>query len=406
MSVSSLRKTSAPPVLKVFAHLAENKDAERWRARWLAGTLVGVNDESPYGYARANEQGCRVSFSKAGREALPSKIARYGLRFILGFDLLHAWRQRKELAEADVIWTHTESQYLAVAAVAKLTGIKTPIIGQTVWLFDHWFHLSWPKRALYRSLINRVDVLTFLSPLNLEIAQRQFPKADARFVPFGIATEKQIAPRLSRGQQPFRILAIGNDRHRDWETLVKTVANRKDISLVILSGTVPKDLVRDVANVEVRHAKTNDELADELAKATVVCVPLKPNFHASGITVIEEAVLAGVPVVTTDTGGLRSYFAEDEVRYVRPSDTASLLEALLDIARDPSNATEMAKRAQGKMGEGGLGITSYIRDHVTISGDLETRQDVRHHLQAHAVATVAGHSAAGDRGAIQAVEGA
>jgi len=33
-------------------------------------------------------------------------------------------------------------------------------------------------------------------------------------------------------------------------------------------------------------------------------VPLLPNLHASGITVIQEAVLAGVPVVATDTGGL------------------------------------------------------------------------------------------------------
>ncbi len=37
-------------------------------------------------------------------------------------------------------------------------------------------------------------------------------------------------------------------------------------------------------------------------------VPLKPNKHASGITVMEEAALHGLPMVVTDTGGLKAYF--------------------------------------------------------------------------------------------------
>jgi hypothetical protein len=31
---------------------------------------------------------------------------------------------------------------------------------------------------------------------------------------------------------------------------------------------------------------------------------LKPNLHASGITVILESIILGVPVVCTDSGGL------------------------------------------------------------------------------------------------------
>jgi len=268
-----------------------------------------------------------------------------------------------------VVWTHTESQYLAVAAVAKLIGLKAKIIGQTVWLFDHWFELSWPKRRFYRFLIERIDVLTFHSPLNMEVARTLFPAADVRLVPFGIPSEKKTAPRL-RPQQPLKVLAIGNDRHRDWKTLIAAVRNRPEISLVVLSGTIGKSLAKDIPNITVRLAKTNSELAKEFENAGVVCVPLKNNLHASGITVIEEAVLAGVPVVATDTGGLRSYFSEEEVQYVRPGDPKALLETLLNVGRDPAKAFEMAVRAQGKMGIGGLGVSSYVRDHVSISNEI------------------------------------
>ncbi len=50
--------------------------------------------------------------------------------------------------------------------------------------------------------------------------------------------------------------------------------------------------------------------------ADLVVVPLKPNLHASGITVIEEAVILGLPVICSHAGGLEAYFSAEEVFYV------------------------------------------------------------------------------------------
>lgn len=369
LSVSHVDHQASGAKLRVFVHLAENKDVDRWKAGWADGSLVGINDDTPYGYGRANALGCTVAFSRAHRETAGGKLLRYGARLILGFDFVHAWRQRQELANADIIWTHTESQYLAVAAVAKLSGIQTKIIGQTVWLFDHWSKLSWVKRSMYSPLIKRVDVLTFLSPANMQVAKTLFPDADTRFIPFGIPAETTIPPRVRR-QETFRILAIGNDRHRDWKLLVEVVKQRPDFALTILSGTVPKRLVADIPNIEVRLAKSIGELKNAFDAASVVCVPLQENLHASGITAIEEAVLAGVPVIASDTGGLRHYFSDREIRYVRLGDQSALLEALRDIRDRPEEACQMATRAQGRMGRGGLGADEYIHNHVRISHDI------------------------------------
>ncbi|MCJ8240545.1 glycosyltransferase [Peteryoungia algae] len=369
MSVSHVDLQTSNAKLRVFIHLAENKDAGRWKAGFADGSLVGINDDTPYGYGRANALGCTVSFSKAHRETLAGKMLRYGLRLLLGFDFVHAWRQRHEFENADVIWTHTESQYLAVAAVARLRGIRTKIIGQTVWLFDSWNMLSAPKRYLYSFLIKRVDVLTFLSPANMQVADTLFPDSDLRLVSFGIPAETTVAPRV-RHQKPMKILAIGNDRHRDWRTLVDVVRGQPDFALTILSGTVPRRVVAGIPNVEVRLAKSTRELTDGFDAASVVCVPLQENLHASGITAIEEAVLAGVPVIASDTGGLRHYFSDKEIIYVPPGDRPALLDALLHVRDCPEEACKMAVRAQGRMGPGGLGADEYIHNHVRISHDI------------------------------------
>lgn len=388
MSSSHADRQTSGVELRVFVHLAENKDAERWKASWADGSLVGINDDTPYGYGRANALGCVVSFSKAYPETMAGKFLRYGTRLLLGFDFVHAWRQRKELETADVIWTHTESQYLAVAAVARLKGFKTKIIGQTVWLFDHWSKLSAIKRHLYSALIKRVDVLTFLSPVNMQVAKSHFPDADLRFIPFGIPSETMIQPRAPL-PQPFRILAIGNDRHRDWKTLVDVVKQRPDFSLTILSGTVSRRLVAGIPNVDVRLAKSAAELIGAFAAASVVCVPLQDNLHASGITAIEEAVLAGVPVITSDTGGLRHYFSDKEIRYVPPGDLSQLLSALVDVAEQPDRAHQMAIRAQNRMGSGGLGADEYIRNHIRISHDILRRGTDPKAAKAQALDTIA-----------------
>ncbi|RZI60253.1 MAG: glycosyltransferase [Pseudomonas sp.] len=356
--------------LRVFVHLAENKDAKRWLEAWRNGTLVGFNDETPYSYGRASSFGCCVQFSESSTETTLQKWARFLLRGLLGFDFLHAWRQREKLKHADVIWTHTESQYLAVAAVKVLAGGRAKIIGQSVWLFDKWGSLSFLRKLLYRALIRQIDVLTFLSELNLAAAGKAFPSAQLRLVPFGIPDEVVISP-IVRDHEQIKILSLGNDRHRDWLTLIDAVSNHPKISVKILSNTLPRRHIANSKNIELFSAKTNEELKRAFAWATVVCVPLKNNLHASGITAIQEAVLSGVPVVATNTGGLQLYFSGDEIRYVAAKDPKALLTALIEIGTASVDACNMARKAQARLAHPPyIGASDYVRRHVEISREL------------------------------------
>lgn len=359
----------SPRPMRVFVHLAHDKDPNAWRAARAAGTLVGRNDETPYGYGRASSMGCEVEFSQARPESLIAKAARAGLRVALGFDLAHARGQRDRIFASDVVWTHTESQFLAVSALLGSRSGGPKLIGQAVWLLDRWPRLTPAHQAYFRRLIARVDILTTLSPLNAEAARHLFPGTRVEWVPFGIPSEDPIPP-IVRSNDPVRVVAVGNDRHRDWLTLVKALKHIRGVELEILSGTAQRSLQRESSNVSIRLARTNLELSKAYARATVAVVPLFPNLHASGITAIQEALLAGVPVIATDVGGLRTYFGDNEVTYVPAGDPAALRDTVALAAQRGEEARAMVECAQARIANGGLNAHAYIRRHVELSGEL------------------------------------
>lgn len=362
------------PRPKVFVQLAWGQDARQWRERWEDQSLIGINDPSPYGYERAARMGCEVAFSQRKAEHLPGRLLRLAFRALLGFDYLHARRNAQAILASDVVWTHTESQYLAVAMILamqpKARGGRQPLLlGQSVWLFDQWPRFSRLRRAFYRRLIREVDVLTVHSPENLALAQRLFPEKWIELVRFGIPSEQSMAPTL-RNAHPARIICLGNDRHRDWQTVLKALRNQDGIELTIVSQTAPASLVRGASNCRIVQVRNNEQLLELFSQASFTIVPLKPNLHASGITTMQEAALRGVPIIASDTGGLRAYFDDSAVQYVRPGDAGELRAAVRRWIENPSLALAFAEHARQIMTDGRLGCEAYIARHVSLTRTL------------------------------------
>ncbi|WP_437586917.1 glycosyltransferase [Sorangium sp. So ce1000] len=366
--------------MHVFVHLSASQDAEEWTRRWSAGTLIGINERKPYGYDRAEAHGCNVVFSRAHAERLPARTLRLGVRALLGFDLVHAFRNRAEIQRADVIWTHTESQHLGVLATLRILegfrcepGRSPVLIAQCVWLFDGAVRKLDPRSLLWRALLARADAITVLSSENLRVARGMFPNNHTELVRFGIRVDEMVPARRRARSGPLRIVAVGNDRHRDWSTLVAAVRDFEACSARIVSQTAPRSTGRGCARIELLRVSRNEELAELYDWADVAVVPLKHNLHASGITVIEEALVRGLPVVATDTGGLRSYFADDELFYCAVGDPGSLRRQLELCAREPDTCHERTARAQTKLREGDLNSEAYVRRHVELSRELFER---------------------------------
>jgi len=302
----SVRSVSEDRPVKAFVHLAHGFGVNKWRGRYEKGLIPGINEPLPYGYHRASvDKKWTVEYSEDVEEPRLVHLIRRGLLRILGFDLIHAWRNWHQVLEADIVWAHTEREHLAILFLARLTKKEggVAILAQCIWLFDLWPKLPRWKQRLYLSLLRRANLVTTHSPENLALARQLLPGKDCRVVRFGIGSG---APKYSARDEvhtPVNVAAIGNDMHRDWGTLLTALGSSPNFQVRIGSGTAPRRLIRRSMNASLHNAKTAQALAELYDWADVVVVPLRANAHVSGITVILEATLFGLPVICSDTGG-------------------------------------------------------------------------------------------------------
>jgi glycosyltransferase involved in cell wall biosynthesis len=359
-------------LINVFVHLAHGHGGQDWYKRYKNGQSLGINDPFPYGFHRAEEHSCRVIFSVDKAENPVEKLFRLALRLVLGFDFIHAWRNRKGIYDADVVWTYTESQNLAILLLFLITQPKQRprLIANIVWLFDRWPKFPAPNRWLFRKLLSRADVLTVNCPASLKAARVLVPHVRSELVLFGIRTEEMIRQQPPAFRHPIRIISLGNDEGRDWPTLIDAVKNLEGYHLRIASRKVRRRLVAGAKNIEIVRPRSNGELLGLYEWADVAILSMKPNIHASGITVVQEAVVRGVPVICSDTGDLRAYFSEAEIKYVPVQDPEAIPRAIREFAEDDEARWAYVKRAQARMGTEGLSSHAYIKRHVELSREL------------------------------------
>lgn len=353
---------------RAFVHLGYGLDAVRYRERFLTGDEP---DETPYGFHVARTLGYRIAFSSDHDEGTATRFVRRVLKRILGFDVIHLWRNRHGIANADVVWTMQESEWLAFRFCSWFApGLRRPVIGNTVWLFDRWERINPMLRALYARLARGPGVLTVHSDRYIPLMRRELPRARVERMYFGTSTETHpmIAPAIApdRADRPIRVLAAGNDPTRDWQTLLDAVGNDPRFDIELVCSWVAPELRARYASVRPRMATTSHRIADfqQLYRwADIVVVPMHQN-RFSGITVALEAAANGKPIVASRTGGVPTYFGEDAVRYVPPGDAPALAEAL---AMPPGTALAYAKAAQVIFNTNDYSLTGLMSRYIALS---------------------------------------
>ena len=338
---------SSSPHYSAFVLLPYNLDIDKWYENYILGE---VPDKTPYGYDFAESKNFSVKLARSRKDRIvPLALLRRLAQKLLGFDFLHAWQQRKEIFASDVVWTHTEKEHLAVSLLFKLSQKKRPkLLAQSVWLFESWNEFSSLRKMFFKYLLKQASVLTVHSPENEAIANNLGIPVKCRLVKFGISLES-FPPRQRNSNQfhhPIRVLTLGNDRDRDWHTFYNAVSGVPEFEVRVVSRNYPKDLISENISVYQGNLSKVKELYNW---ADVVVVPLKRNYHASGITVILEAISSGLPVIATDVGGLKAYFNDSEIYYVPIGDAAAMRESLLYLDSDQAATQRLTKLAKQRM---------------------------------------------------------
>jgi glycosyltransferase involved in cell wall biosynthesis len=350
--------------MRVHVHLARGLSLDAWKEGFLAGKNP---DASPYGYHHLSSSH-GLSWSEDHPETAPARLCRLAIKRWLGFDLVHAWRNSSSWATADVVLTHTEYESLAVSALEWFRSMfrsaeysPPALVAQSVWLIDRWDKYGPLRRMMYRALLRRAEHNITLSPVNARALSKVLGKRQARFVPFGISIDSFPfqRPRFAPGPV-VRLLALGNDIHRDWHTLVKAFENNNRFHLKIVSKTIASSALRSASNIEVEEARSVKRIRDLYDEADIVVVPLSLNQHASGITVVLEAVARGKLVVCTKVGGIDEYFTADEIAFYECGNSRSLHAAVSELLSN-LNAHERIEKAQKRFLEKDYSSAGYAR---------------------------------------------
>lgn len=163
-------------------------------------------------------------------------------------------------------------------------------------------------------------------------------------LPFGVDTEF-YAPS-AYPEQPL-VASIGGDRDRDPETLYAALElvlrARPDVRVVVGS----KSPLPVPAGVERREFIPHDEVRRLFARASVVAIATRPNWHVSGMTVALEAGACARPVVTCATAGMDDYVVPGKTgELVPPQDPEATAAAILGLLDDRDRAARMGRAAR------------------------------------------------------------
>lgn len=304
-------------------------------------------DPVAYGFDEAEELVEAITYSTDRDKGRIWKRARRAVRNKTGLDLLHAWHNRHQIVNSDVVWTATEYDYLAIVLMRRilLRRANFAILGQNIWLFNdlsarpsrrmlrtglhHGGPARWGRRLNYQlKLVEMADMSLTHSADCLDPMKRLTPQASSKLLHFGIS-DRRFPVTKPRGisNDPIRVFAIGNDPTRDWRTLVEALGNDERFELLIACKWI-SEYASVYRNITILRDMRQEEIVEAYRHHDWVAIPMAPN-RFSGMTVALEAAALGIPVLSAKTGGVTTYLNEDEALYYTPGDPVDLRRKLL-----------------------------------------------------------------------------
>ncbi|MDQ6688334.1 MAG: glycosyltransferase family 4 protein [Actinomycetota bacterium] len=287
-------------------------------------------------------------FAAAGACFAPVEIAA-GPRPLAGARALIALRTK--LRSADLVHAHGLRAGL-LAGLAAPRGVPYVVTWHNAVLG------AGPTRTAYaaleRMVARRADVSLCVSP-DLEARVRELGGRDVR--PGPVAAEPLPAPRRSRadvraelgaGDRPL-VLSFGRlHPQKGFLTLVAAAARlrvRRPPPLVVIAGEGPQRAALATAirraGVPLRLLGWRTDRSELLAAADVVVLPSR--WEGSPLAV-QEALLAGRPLVATSVGGVPG-LVRGAAALVPPNDPVALAGAISRVLDDPVHAGELAAHA-------------------------------------------------------------
>lgn len=304
--------------MRTWIELGPSLDVSRWVERHARGE---VPDATPYGLDRLTGHGHRVSFRPTSTP--PVTAASRAVRRVSGLQWPEALTTRPPRGtELALAWDERAGVPRAAISASRL-AVATGVI---------WLDAPGAYRMQQRAIaaLSRCALVWTLSAAQVPALVRLgVPASRVEHLLFGVDADFFTA-RGSDEVDPELVVSVGNDRHRDWGTLLAAFERVRRARPSARLEVVTRSPLPAADGVTVRAYVAHDELRNLYARAAVVALPTLPNLHVSGMTAALEAQATGRPVVLSDTPGARDYVDHDRTGWTVPvGDPEALAETLL-----------------------------------------------------------------------------
>ncbi len=252
-----------------------------------------------------------------------------------------------ELRRADVVVATTTGTAVALAWWRRRRRLETPLVGIVAGLLnDPWGRA---RRATTLPLLLRMHAMLY-GPGEAPGLEALDPRLEGRVHVNRFGVDTAFWSPGAAG--PAGVLAIGNDGHRDWTTLVAAAPRIEADVTVLTAHPAPVGLPENVRWQPAdwhRRLLSDVEVREAFRAAAAVVVPLQDVPQPSGQSVTLQASACARPVVLTRTRGLWDPDALRDganVLLVPPGDPEALAEAVGRLLSDPASADALGRSAR------------------------------------------------------------
>lgn len=318
----------------------------RWRGEFESGRRsTGL----PYGVDALERRGYELEGQARASSKLATKV-RDVVEHRLGYPVERALRAMPRAARADVVIALLEAQGIA-PAMLKRRGLSpyaaTPLVIWSCWLADDLRNLPLDERRARARALDRVDLIVHLSRSETEVFTDLGFSPDRLFpMTYGVAAEFYTPPT---GERDLGIVAIGQDRGRDYATLFRAVADT-ELRLDVVCRTDNLRGLEIPPNVTVHPPVGHRDYRELLRRASVVAVPTRDLAYPTGSSVALEASSCGACVIATDTSAMREYLRHNDTAVLVPvGDADAWRHALRRVTSDSALRNRIGKQARASV---------------------------------------------------------
>jgi glycosyltransferase involved in cell wall biosynthesis len=278
-----------------------------------------------------------------------------------------------ELRDADVVVATTTATAMALATWRRAHLLRTPLVGIVAGLLNRPWGAA--RRRTTLPLLRATHATLYgpgEAPGLLALDTRLAPRVHVNR--FGVDTSFWSPGGVS----PGGVLAIGNDGHRDWETLL-LAAPDIDAEIRVLTGhprprALPANVRWEPADWH-RRLLSDADVREAFRAAAVVVVPVRDVPQPSGQSVTLQASACARPVVLTRTSGLwdpEGLRDGENLLLVPPADSDALAAAVGRVLADVTLGDALGKAARDSVVATAT-VERYAERLLTICGEAVER---------------------------------